>query len=90
MAFGRRQRKPLCGGGGDSWGQHFLGWESSEFWQDINDQSETNLHNTSSWLDQKPRLILEIGVMVGGIVIPLLIKFKKGLLPARFNEFIRR
>ncbi len=54
-----------------SWGQHYLGWGTPEGWQSLNDQNETNLHNTSSWLDQKPRTLLELGVIVGGIVIPL-------------------
>ena len=54
-----------------SWGQHYIGWATSESWQAINDQGETNLHNVSSWLDQKPRTLLEIGVILGGIVIPL-------------------
>ncbi len=54
-----------------SWGQNYLGWATPEGWQALNDQNETNLHNTSSWLDQKPRTLLELGVIVGGIVIPL-------------------
>ncbi len=54
-----------------SWGQHYLQWSTPEYWQTVNDQGETNLHNTSSWLDQKPRGLLEIGVVIGGILIPL-------------------
>jgi hypothetical protein len=54
-----------------SWGQNYLGWGTPEGWQALNDQNETNLHNTSSWLDQKPRALLELGVIVGGIAIPL-------------------
>lgn len=67
-----------------SWGQHFLNWSTPEYWRAVNDQHETNLHNTSSWLDQKPRLILLLGIVVGGIVFPLLQKYKPGLLPERF------
>ncbi len=59
------------GGEEASWGQHYFGWETPESWQGLNDQNETNLHNTSSWLDQKPRALLELGVIVGGILIPL-------------------
>jgi hypothetical protein len=55
-----------------SWGQHYFGWATPEAWRAVNDQGETNLHNTSSWLDQKPRSLLELGVLVGGILIPLL------------------
>lgn len=54
-----------------SWGQHYLQWATPESWQAINDQGETNLHNTSSWLDQKPRSLLELGVVVGGLLIPV-------------------
>ena len=68
-----------------SWGQHILEWESSEYWRALNDQGETNLHNTSSWLDQKPRLVLELGVIVGGVIMPLLRRFKPSALPERFK-----
>lgn len=54
-----------------SWGQHLFHWSTPEYWAAVNDQQETNLHNVSSWLDQKPRLLLEIGVIVGGIILPL-------------------
>jgi hypothetical protein len=52
-----------------SWGQHIFAWTTPGDWSAINDQAETNLHNVSSWLDQKPRLLLEIGVIVGGLVM---------------------
>jgi len=68
-----------------SWGQHIFEWATPEAWHTINDQQETNLHNTSSWFDQKPRLILLIGSIVGGVIIPLLAKFKPASLPAKFN-----
>lgn len=56
-----------------SWGQHFFEWGTPEYWHQINDQAETNLHNTSSWLDQKPRLILEIGIVFGTLILPVLV-----------------
>ena len=68
-----------------SWGQHIFNWSTPEFWGNVNDQGETNLHNASSWLDQKPRLILLIGVVTGGIIIPTLQKFKPHMLPKKFN-----
>jgi hypothetical protein len=68
-----------------SYGQHLFKWETPEYWQNINDQGETNLHNTSSWLDQKPRLLLLIGVMAGGLVLPFVRRFRPALLPSRFN-----
>lgn len=68
-----------------SWGQHFLKWESSAFWAQVNDQNETNFHNMSSWLDQKPRILLIIGVYVGGLIIPVLMRLKPTALPDRYT-----
>lgn len=67
-----------------SWGQHFMNWDTPSYWATVNDQQETNLHNTTSWLDQKPRLILMVGIVLGGIVFPVLRKFKPGILPQKF------
>jgi hypothetical protein len=66
-----------------SWGQHVLDWATPDFWSDVNDQGETNLHNTSSWFDQKPRLILLLGITIGTLVLPYL--YKKGKLPLPEN-----
>jgi hypothetical protein len=73
------------GGEEISWGQQILHWSTPEQWAAINDQNETNLHNTSSWFDQKPRLILLIGVVMGGLIIPSLRKFKTGIVPEKFS-----
>lgn len=54
-----------------SWGQQFFHWQTPDAISRINDQNETNLHNMSSWLDQKPRLLLALGILWGGIVLPL-------------------
>lgn len=67
-----------------SWGQHILSWNTPEYWAAVNDQNETNLHNTSAWLDQKPRILLEIGVIAGGLLIPFLRRFRPAWLPPRF------
>lgn len=71
-----------------SYGQHYFNWNTPEYWQKINDQNETNLHNTSSWLDQKPRLLLEIGVIVGGIIVPLLRWFRPQALPVSLKPIL--
>ena len=55
-----------------SWGQQLFHWSTPEVISEYNDQHETNLHNTSSWFDQKPRIVLELWVLVGGIFMPLL------------------
>lgn len=54
-----------------SWGQQLFQWDTPEEIAALNDQQETNLHNMSSWFDQKPRLLLELWVLFGGIVVPL-------------------
>ena len=71
-----------------SWGQHFFGWATSDNWQAVNDQQETNLHNTSSWFDQKPRLILMGNIIFGTLIAPLLISKNLLKLPDRLKELI--
>lgn len=67
-----------------SWGQQFLQWKTPDGWREINDQQETNLHNVSSWFDQKPRSLLELGVIVGGIILPIAALLRPGLRRGRF------
>ncbi len=54
-----------------SWGQWYFGWETSESFAQINDQNETNLHNISSWLDMKPRILVEIFCFMTAFALPL-------------------
>ena len=65
-----------------SWGQHWLGWETPQAMSNLNDQDETNLHNTSSWLDQKPRFLLELGILVGGLLYPLYLWLRRRTRPS--------
>jgi len=60
-----------------SWGQWYFQWETGETFRQINDQQETNLHNISSWLDQKPRTLVEIWVFAAGFLYPLVCWFRK-------------
>lgn len=60
------------GGEEMSWGQHFFHWGTPDYWGGINRQDETNLHNTNYVFNQLPQLILEIGIAVGGILLPIL------------------
>lgn len=43
-----------------SWGQHFFNWNSPEFFKELNNQKETNLHNISNLFDQLPRTLVMI------------------------------
>ena len=79
------------GGEEASWGQHWLGWETPEALGKLNDQRETNLHNTSSWLDQKPRLLLELGVLAGGLLYPAFLflgRRRRPMDPADFHHWL--
>ena len=62
-----------------SWGQHYFDWATPDGWDSLNDQGETNVHNISSWFDQKPRTLLEVGVIVGGLILPWLMVLRPGL-----------
>lgn len=64
-----------------SWGQHFLGWSTPDWLSAVNRQRETNLHNISTWLNEKPRALFEVAVIVGGILHPaLLLSRGRGIL----------
>ena len=54
-----------------SWGQHWFGWETGEYFLAINDQQETNFHNTSVLLDRLPKAIVSLSIFIGGVIIPL-------------------
>lgn len=64
-----------------SWGQWIFHWDTPKSWGAINDQNETNLHNISTWLDQKPRALLEFAIVLSGWILPLLNRKNPALLP---------
>lgn len=68
-----------------SWGQTILRWHTPEYWAGVNNQHETNIHNTSKWFNQKPRFLLEIGILFGGLLLPLARKYKPSWVPQRFK-----
>ena len=67
-----------------SWGQHFFNWSTPEYWSSINRQQETNLHNVSSWLNHKPRVALQVAIILTVIVMPIARHY------GRFKGFDRR
>lgn len=59
-----------------SYGQHMFGWGTAETWKELNDQDETNLHNVHAMFDQVPRALLTLGILIGGIILPLYRHFR--------------
>lgn len=60
-----------------SWGQWLFQWDTPEAFSGINDQNETNLHNISTWLDQKPRTLVELWIFFTGLVFPVIQLLRK-------------
>lgn len=71
-----------------SWGQHFFHWNTPEYWAEVNRQNETNLHNTYAIFEKTPRLFLEIGVLVGGLLLPIAAAFTPWVRANRFSLFL--
>ena len=69
-----------------SYGQHLFGWEAGETFTELNDQQETNLHNIHAIFDQVPRAILTLGILIGGVVLPLYRRFR-GIKLDESNRF---
>ncbi|WP_157230991.1 hypothetical protein [Kiloniella laminariae] len=58
-----------------SWGQHWFQWETPESLAAINDHNETNFHNTLNGHDTTIKSVIMIGMAIGTILIPLIIRF---------------
>ena len=75
-----------------SWGQHIFGWETPDFFMKINSQNETNIHNTSSLLNELPRNFLFIWCAFSFIYIKffkfLNDEFKYFIFPNKNLKFI--
>ena len=57
-----------------SWGQHFFKWNTPEFFENYNNQNETNIHNISNLFDQLPRTLV---LLFCGIIAPFTIILQK-------------
>lgn len=69
-----------------SWGQHFFHWVTPEGW--VNRQNETNLHNSYWVLEKFPRILIETGIFVGGLLIPLWAWFDESIRRMRLGLFL--
>src|SRR4029453_10249053 len=71
-----------------SWGQHFFHWKTPEYWAMVNRQEETNLHNIYPAFEQWPRAVLEIGIVIGGIIVPIAAAFFPRIPANRLSLFL--
>jgi hypothetical protein len=71
-----------------SWGQHFFHWNTSDYWATVNRQAETNLHNTYDVFEKTPRSLLEIGIVIGGLLIPIAALFFPQVRTNRLSLFL--
>jgi hypothetical protein len=71
-----------------SWGQHFFHWNTPEYWAMVNRQEETNLHNTYAIFEKTPRSMLETGIFIGGLIVPLAALFYPWLRACRASLFL--
>lgn len=55
-----------------SWGQHWFGWTTPEFWAAHNRQNETSLHNLALSADRVPKTLIAVLAAAGGVIWPLL------------------
>jgi hypothetical protein len=81
------------GGEEASWGQHWFGWATHDEWRALNNQAETNLHNSNalagSLLDQLPRNLLAVAMLIGGAIVPLVRRARgRHYAPGSFRYWI--
>ncbi len=55
-----------------SWGQHWLGWSSPEYFAEYNRQGETNFHNMNIHFGRVVKTLLTLAIIVGGLILPLM------------------
>jgi hypothetical protein len=71
-----------------SWGQHIFFWQSSDLVTEINSEGEFSLHNMNKAFERAPRTLLELGILVGGIIVPLVGAVAPGLRRSRLALFL--
>ena len=59
------------GGEEVSWGQHIFFWQSPDLVTEVNGEGEFSLHNIDKAFERTLRTLLELGILVGGILVPV-------------------
>jgi len=78
----------FIGGEEVSWGQHIFFWQDPNLVTAVNDEGELSLHNMNKGFERTPRALLEIGVFVGGLLVPLLCAYAPRLRQSRMALFL--
>ena len=78
----------FIGGEEVSWGQHIFFWQEPELVSAVNDEGEFSLHNMNKGFERGPRNLLEIGVLIGGLIVPALCAFVPRLRQSRMALFL--
>ena len=76
------------GGEEVSWGQHIFLWQSPDLVTEVNSEGEFSLHNMNKAFERAPRTLLELGILVGGIIVPLVCAVAPGLRRGRLALFL--
>ncbi len=73
-----------------SWGQHWLGWSSPEYFAENNRQGETNFHNLNIHFGRVVKTLLTLAIIVGGLILPLTRRARSidSTNPARWSDAI--
>ena len=78
-----------------SWGQHFFGWGSGSFFNEFNNQKETNIHNISNLFNELPRGLLVLWCSFSFLLVGYIKKINKRnvllellILPSRNLKYI--
>lgn len=72
-----------------SWGQHWVGWESPEYFVENNRQGETNVHNLNKQLGRVVKSLLTIAIIVGGLILPLTRKARGIYTTSNFLDHVQ-
>jgi hypothetical protein len=78
----------FVGGEEVSWGQHIFFWQDQNLVTAVNDEGELSLHNMNKSFERLPRTLLEIGVVAGGLLVPLLCAYAPRLRQSRMALFL--
>jgi len=78
----------FIGGEEVSWGQHIFFWQDQSLVSAVNDEGELSLHNMNKSFERLPRTLLEIGVVAGGLLVPLACAYAPWLRQSRMALFL--